>query len=75
MKSFKMHYSPIKPGYKRETIIELNYKELDGLHQVITESLKYANQDKKILLDFQNSKVTDSPSIQCIYYNKDESEE
>lgn len=69
MKAFKTHPLPLKPGYDREVIIELSYKELEGLADVITESLDLARKDKKILLDFCNNTTADNPYISAFFYD------
>ena len=74
MKAHKIHPEPITTGYHRAALIELSYDELFGMYELIMGVLGEAQQDKTILLSFENSNVTNASNIFCIY-EEDESDE
>ena len=57
----------MKPGNYRLALLELDYKELDGLKQVIDSTLEYADKEHPIILNFEEGNVAANPTITTSY--------
>lgn len=70
MKIHKIHPLPVKPGNERLALLELDYRELDGLKQVVDNTLCNCDPEGKIILNFEEGICTSNPTISTLYDNK-----
>lgn len=67
MKACYNHPLPIKPGNYREALIKLSRQETEGLFMLLEETLLVAPKDVNILINFENCRIVDEPTISCVY--------
>lgn len=63
MKILKYYPMPVKEGNYRLALLELDYRELSGLKRVVDGAVESSEDQKIILLNFEEGIIKSNPTI------------